>query len=103
MGEVALTAEGAFDDAAGRAEVTVDMGSMVDGRMRIVIDGDTTYLDMGGFGALLGDGDAARQLHDLGGVGGAALRAPTVDRDARGQRLWGGTSEIMKVLIARSL
>ncbi|WP_318261571.1 acyl-CoA dehydrogenase family protein [Zhongshania marina] len=24
-------------------------------------------------------------------------------RDARGQRLWGGTSEIMKVLIARSL
>lgn len=78
LGEMEMTAVGAYDETAGRATLTLDMGSMfggladslgdlgdeaddigaaVGGEWTVVVDGDTTYLDMGGLGSMLGAGD----------------------------------------------
>ena len=84
LGEMEMTAAGAYDEPAGRATLTVDMGSMFGGltdslgdlgdlgdlgagadelgaafggEWTVVVDGDTTYLDMGGLGSMLGAGD----------------------------------------------
>lgn len=78
VGEMEMTAEGAFDDEAGRASLTMDMGSMFEGlsdslgdlggeagdlggalggEWTVVVDGDTTYLDMGGLGEMFGAND----------------------------------------------
>ncbi len=69
VGEVTIVTEGAYDQAAGRAQITTDTGSIfgglggedlgelgdvLGGEWEVVVDGTTAYLRMGGVGALLG-------------------------------------------------
>ncbi len=108
MGEMTLTAEGAYDEAAGQASLTIDTGAMFEGLTgalgdlgdghagdlgealggdwTVVVDGDTTYLDMGGLGSMLG-------------ADGGWVSVPT-EADAAGSTPMGpvGAQEMLDVL-----